>query len=234
LKTSLQTNLHLNTSNSQTDLQLQVSTLGICISGEQNIPWSVSKTTLNQELETKGFTNSSIRHLSIEVIHPAFLLLPTTYNDPLYRIAFLEKALGEQCMDGNELHEQACSLVDSTLLYLIPSVWKDQLVALFPLAKIEYTHILGNEIQKSKLYIYPRIQVYLQENHAYVTFFQHGKLQLINVFPYEHELALAYYLHSIRDTFDISWNQECIRLQGPDSLNQKLIEDLVRLNIPLA
>jgi hypothetical protein len=230
----LQTNLHSNTSNLRTDLQLQVSALGICIAGEKNIAWSAAKTALNQELKSKGLTNSSVRHLSIEVIHPAFLLLPNTYNDPLYRVAFLEKALGEQCMDGNELHEQVCTLVNSTLLFLIPSVWKDQLVALFPLAKIDYTHILGNEIQKSKLYIHPRIQVYLQENHAYVTYFQHGKLQLINVFPYEHELALAYYLHSIRDAFDIPWNQESIRLQGPDSVNQKLIEDLVRLNIPLA
>lgn len=230
----MQTNLHSNTSNLRTDLQLQVSALGICIAGEKNIAWSAAKTALNQELKSKGLTNSSVRHLSIEVIHPAFLLLPNTYNDPLYRVAFLEKALGEQCMDGNELHEQVCTLVNSTLLFLIPSVWKDQLVALFPLAKIDYTHILGNEIQKSKLYIHPRIQVYLQENHAYVTYFQHGKLQLINVFPYEHELALAYYLHSIRDAFDIPWNQESIRLQGPDSVNQKLIEDLVRLNIPLA
>lgn len=218
----------------RTDLQLQVSTLGICFTGEKNIAWSKAQTALFKELETKGLTNASIRHISIEVIHPAFLLLPNPYNDPLYRVAFLEKALGEHCMDGNELHEQLCTLVDSTLLFLVPSNWKDQLVALFPLAKIDYTHILGNEIQKSKLYIHPRIQVYLQENHAYVTYFQHGKLQLVNVFPYEHELALAYYLHSIRDTFDISWNQDSLRIQGPDSVNPKLIEDLVRLNIPLA
>lgn len=230
----MQTNLHSNTSNLRTDLQLQVSALGICIAGKKNIAWSTAKIALNQELKSKSLTNSSVRHISIEVINPAFLLLPNTYNDPLYRVAFLEKALGEKCLDGHELHEQVCTLVNSTLLFLIPSDWKDQLVALFPLAKIDYTHVLGNEIQKSKLYIHPRIQVYLQENHAYVTYFQYGKLQLINVFPYEHELALAYYLHSIRDAFDFPWNQESIRLQGPDSVNQKLIEDLVRLNIPLA
>lgn len=218
----------------RTDLHLQVSALGICIKGEENIAWSEAKKALNKALKTNGLTNSSISHVSIEVIHPAFLLLPNAYNDPLYRVALLEKALGEQCMDSNELHEQVCALVDSTLLYLIPSVWKDELIGLFPLAKIDYEHVLGNEIQNSKLYIHPRIQVYLQENHAYVTYFQHGKLQLINVFPYEHELALAYYLHAIRDTYDIPWNQESIRLQGPDSINQKLIEDLVRLNIPLA
>ena len=230
----MQTDLHTNTSYVRTDLHLQVSAWGIGFPGQVNTAWNVAKKGLTKELETRGVANASISHVSIEVIHPAFLLLPETYNDPLYRVAFLEKALGEQCMDGNELNVQDCALVNSSLLFLVPSVWKDQLVSLFPLAKINYTHVLGNKIQKSKLYIYPRIQVYLQENHAYVTYFQHGRLQLINVFPYEHELALAYYLHSIRDTFDIAWNHESIRLQGPDSLNSKLIQDLVRLNIPLA
>jgi hypothetical protein len=55
----------------------------------------------------------------------------------------------------------------------------------------------------------------------------------MNVFPYEHELALAYYLHSIRDTFDIQWNQETIQLQGPGAADSKMIADLIRLNIPL-
>ncbi len=227
---ALQTNIQSNPIQSITNLPLQVSVEGIRFQEASIIPWKQASTSNSIDL---GFDFAQVQKLEVDVIHPAFLLLPDAYHDPLYRIAFLEKALGEHCMHGNELHEQACSMVDSTLLYLIPSVWKDQLAFLFPLATIQYTHLLGNELNKSKLYIHPRIQVYLQEKHAYVMYFQHGKLQLINVFPFEHELALAYYLHSIRDTFDIHWNPESIRIQGPEALDPKLIADLIRLNIPL-
>jgi hypothetical protein len=105
---------------------------------------------------------------------------------------------------------------------------------LFPLANIQYKHLLGNELNHSKLYIHPRIHIYLQEKHAYISYFQHGKLQLINVFPYENEVALAYYLHAIRDTYEIQWNQESIRLMGPEATNTQLLSDLIRLNIPIS
>jgi len=216
------------------DLTLQVSEQGIRFPGEETLPWKKANQTIKSRLDffVKGQSVNQV--VSIEVIHPAFLLLPNEYNDALYRVAYLEKALGANCMNEQELHEQPCPLVDSHLLYLIPSSWKDQLASLFPLAQIKYSHRIGNEIEHSKLYIHPRIHVYLQENKAYMLYFQHGKLQLANVFPYEHELALAYYLHAIRDSFDIQWNQDSIRIQGPDSNNKQLIDDLIRLNIPLS
>ncbi len=230
----MQTASHTDSTKKNTVLNLQVSEKGIRFPGEAILPWNKASQSVNARLDFFSLGQSVPQEISIEVIHPAFLLLPETYHDPLYRVAFLEKALGAHCMDEQELHEQPCVLVDSTLLFLIPSIWKDQIARIFPLAQIKYSHIIGNEIQASKLYIHPRIQVYLQENKAYVTYFQHGKLQLANVFPFEHELALAYYLHSIRDSFDIPWNQESIRILGPDSSNQQLIDDLIRLNIPLS
>jgi hypothetical protein len=231
---ALQTDLHTDSIQTSTSLQLQLSEQGIQFQQASLISWKQAHNGISKNLKALGLEATQVQELDIEIIHPAFLLLPETYHDPLYRVAFLEKALGEHCMDGNELHEQACLTVQSILLFLVPSVWKDQLAILFPLASIRYKHLVGNEINRSKLYIHPRIQVYLQEKHAYTSFYQHGKLQLINVFPYEHELALAYYLHSIRDTYDIPWNQESIRLQGPEASDEKLIADLIRLNIPLA
>jgi hypothetical protein len=234
LKSTLQTDLPTNPVIAPTTLFLQVSEQGIRLPGEKVNYWKNATQSLIKQLEAFQIDKSSVQVVEIEIVHPAFLLVPNAYNDPLYRMAFLEKALGENCMDGVEMHEQSCSLVESTMLFLVSSSWKDQLSAIFPLAKINYQHILGNEIQKAKLYIHPRIHIFLQESHAYITYFQHGKLQLINVFPYEHELALAFYLHSIRDAFNIQWNQESIRIQGPDAQNQELIENLIRLNIPLA
>jgi hypothetical protein len=230
---TLQTDLLTNPTRTNTSLQLQVSEQGIRLQEADLITWKQAKAGLAKSLKSSGIDIAQLQAIEVSIIHPAFLLLPKDYHDPLYRIAFLEKALGEHCMDGNELHEQACESVDSILLFLVPSAWKDQLAIYFPLANIQYKHHLGNELNRSKLYIHPRIQVYLQENHAYISYFQHGRLQLVNVFPYEHELALAFYLHSIRDTFDIQWNQESIQLQGPGASDTQMIADLIRLNIPL-
>ncbi|MEN9959008.1 MAG: hypothetical protein RLZZ474_1252, partial [Bacteroidota bacterium] len=230
---TLQTDLQTNPTRTNTSLQLQVSEQGIRLQEADLITWKQAKAGLAKSLKSSGIDNAQLQTIEVSIIHPAFLLLPKDYHDPLYRIAFLEKALGEHCMDGNELHEQACESVDSILLFLVPSAWKDQLAIYFPLANIQYKHQLGIELNRSKLYIHPRIQVYLQENHAYISYFQHGRLQLVNVFPYEHELALAFYLHSIRDTFDIQWNQESIQLQGPGASDTQMIADLIRLNIPL-
>lgn len=231
---NLQTDLHPNSIQTSSHLQMQVSEQGILLSEGGLISWKQAPTSLPKILKTSTFDANHVQNLEVDVVYPAFLLLPETYHDPLYRIAFLEKALGEHCMDGHELHEQHCQTIDSILLFLVPSIWKDQLAILFPLAKIHYKHLMGNEINRTKLYIHPRIQIYLQENHAYVNYFHHGRLQLCNVFPYEHELAIAYYIHAIREAFDIQWNQETIQLQGPGAQNDQLIADLTRLNIPLS
>ena len=234
MELTLQTSSYTNSAPQSSDLNLQVSEQGIRFPGEEIVAWKKANQAIKSRLNFFATGLSVHQEVSIQIIHADFLLLPNVYNDPLYRVAFLEKALGDHCMNEQELHEQPCPLVNSTLLFLIPSTWKDQLASLFPLAQLKYSHLIGNEIQASKLYIHPRIHVYLQENKAYFLYFQHGKLQLANVFPYEHELALAYYLHSIRDSFDIQWNQESIRIQGPDAMNQQLIDDLIRLNIPLS
>ena len=234
MELTLQTTSHSNSAQHSSGLILQVSEQGIRFPGEEILTWKKANQAIKTRLNFFAAGQSVNQDVTVQIIHPDFLLLPESYNDPLYRVAFLEKALGADCLDEQELHEQPCPLVDSTLLFLIPSTWKDQLASLFPMAQIRYCHLIGNEIQNSKLYIHPRIHVYLQENKAYIIYFQHGALQLANVFPYEHELALAYYLHSIRESFEIQWNQESIRLQGPDASNQQLVEALIRLNIPLS
>ena len=112
----MQTDLHTNPIQTSVCLSLQVSEQGIRFQDAELISWKQASKRVVDYLKSFDLQVSQVQKLIIEIIHPSFLLLPDAYNDPLYRIAFLEKALGEHCMDGQELHEQACSNVESALL----------------------------------------------------------------------------------------------------------------------
>ena len=103
----------------------------------------------------------------------------------------------------------------------------------FPLAQINYVHILGNELAKTKAYIYPRIQLHVYEKSALVILIQQGKLHIANIFPYESPTELAFYLHSIREAFALQWNAETIQLSGPERSNKQLLTSLIELDIPI-
>ena len=202
-------------------------------SAEQLFPWNASQSTLKKWLADQFIQVRSIQHVSIELITELFLLLPFEFDSPLYRNGFIQKALGENALDGHEVHEQTADFAQANLLFLIPSVWKDFLSLLFPLAQLQYSHLIGNELAKTKAYIYPRIQLHLFDKSALVILIQQGKLHLANVFPYESPTELAFYLHSIREAFTIQWSEETIQLRGPEKTNTKLIQSLIELDIPL-
>jgi hypothetical protein len=172
--------------------------------------------------------------LTIEILHSDFLLIPLEYDTQLYRIGFLEKALGLEALHGKELHEQPIHWIESNLSYLIPSEWKDFASSLFPLAKIQYRHIIGELLAKNKQ---PknrntaRLNLYLQGKFAFMSLFQQDKLQLANVFKYESPLELAFYLHSIRDSFDILLTHETVNIHSSGAESDATIQSLAQYNI---
>ncbi len=217
-------------------LSIQLEKAGLRLkkeSLEQLFPWNTSQAEIKKWLAEQSIQIRLIQHLSVELMTELFLLIPVEFDSPLYRISFLEKALGEGAIDGHEVHEQAVDFAQANLLMLIPSVWKDFLAMTFPLAQIHYTHLLGNELAKTKAYIYPRIQMHLFEKSALVIVIQQGKLQLANVFPYDSPTELAFYLHSIRETYAIQWNSETIQVRGPEHSNVQLLQGLIDLQIPI-
>ena len=215
-------------------IQLEKAGLRFKLSStEQLFPWNASQETLKKWLADQSIQVRSIQNVSVELITELFLLLPFEFDSPLYRNGFIQKALGENALDGHEVHEQTADFAQANLLFLIPSVWKDFLSLLFPLAQLHYSHLIGNELTKIKAYIYPRIQLHLFDKSALVILIQQGKLHLANVFPYESATELAFYLHSIREAFTIQWNAETIQLKGTEKANTKLIQSLIELEIPL-
>jgi hypothetical protein len=73
--------------------------------------------------------------------------------------------LGLEALHGKELHEQPIHWIESNLSYLIPSEWKDFASSLFPLAKIQYRHIIGEllaENKQAKNRNTARLNLYLQ------------------------------------------------------------------------
>lgn len=200
---------------------------------EELFPWNTPLPKLNKWLLEQSIQIRLIQQVSVELTTELFLLIPQEFDSPLYRLGFLEKALGESVLDGHEVHEQPVDFAQANLVYLIPSVWKDFLALTFPIANIQYTHLLGNELAKTKAYIYPRIQLHMFEKSALAILIQQGKLHLANVFPYESPTELAFYLHSIREAYSLQWNTETFQIKGPERTNTKLIQGLIDLQIPL-
>lgn len=200
---------------------------------EQIFLWNTPVAKLKNWLLEQSIQIRLIQQVSVELTTELFLLIPQEFDSPLYRLGFLEKALGESILDGHEVHEQPVDFAKANLVYLIPSVWKDFLALTFPIANIQYTHLLGNELAKTKAYIYPRIQLHIFEKSALAILIQQGKLHLANVFPYESPTELAFYLHSIREAYSLQWSTETFQIKGPERTNTKLIQGLIDLQIPL-
>ena len=196
-------------------------------------PWNSTQLSIKNWLLDQSIQIRLIQHISVELTTELFLLTPLEFDSPIYRIGFLEKALGEGAIDGHEIHEQAVDFAQANLLFLIPSVWKDFIATTFPLAQIQYSHLLANELAKTKAYIYPRIQLHLFDKSALVILIQQGQLQLANVFPYASPTELAFYLHSIREAYEIQWTFETFQLRGPEHMNSDLRQGLIELEIPI-
>jgi len=161
-------------------------------------------------------------------------LIPQEYDTKLYKIGFLEKALGLEALQGKEIHDQPVQWIESNLTFLIPSEWKDFASSLFPLAKIHYQHILGEllaEKNQVKSKNSTQLHLYLQGKFAFMSLFYQGKLQLANVFLHESTLELAFYLHSIRDSFDILLTRETVKIHSSGAESEATIQSLAQYNI---
>lgn len=218
---------------------LQFSELGVHLKSEASkeieiISWDKIKKKELALLSKFKIERHRVDLLTIEILHSDFLLIPQDYDAQLYRIGFLEKALGQEALQGKELHEQPIHWIESNLTFLIPSEWKDFASSLFPLAKIHYRHILGElltENKRAKSKHSSQLNLYLQGKSAFISLFYQGKLQLANVFIHQSTLELAFYLHSIRDSFNVLLTQETVDIHSSGAESDATIQSLAQYNI---
>jgi hypothetical protein len=170
-----------------------------------------SAETLHLRLNAENFREQLLAHpkkdnrltsVQIEIANEYFLLIPNTFDSPTYRLGFLEKALGENALVGKEIQQQAIPSEDATLVFLVPSDWKDHISAHFSYARITYTHTLASCLQRND----QQLTLFIQGKLAFSSLYQGNKLQLANVYPFESAIELAFYLQSIRDAFSLNWN----------------------------
>jgi hypothetical protein len=218
---------------------LQFSELGVHLKSESSqeielISWDKIKKKELALLSKLKIERHQVDQLTIEILHSDFLLIPQEYDTKLYRIGFLEKALGQEALNGKEIHDQPVRWIESNLTFLIPSEWKDFASLLFPLAKIHYRHILGellSEKNQVKSKNSNQLNLYLQGKFAFMSLFYQGKLQLANVFMHQSNLELAFYLHSIRDSFDILLTRETVNILSSGAESDATIQSLAQYNI---
>jgi hypothetical protein len=161
----------------------------------------LSADNFREQLKAHPRTDRSVLSVEIEISNEYFLLIPSAYDSPTYRLGFLEKALGEHALVGKEIHVQSIEQEAANLVFLVPSDWKDLISAHFPFAKIEYTHLLAKCLVKKE----QQLTLFVFGNLAFTSLYQAQKLQLANVFPFESSIELAFYLQSIRDAFSLNW-----------------------------
>jgi len=218
---------------------LQFSELGVHLKSEASqeielISWDKIKKNELVIVSKLKIERHQVDQLTIEIIHSDFLLIPQEYDTKLYKIGFLEKALGLEALQGKEIHDQPVQWIESNLTFLISSEWKDFASSLFPLAKIHYQHILGEllaEKNQVKSKNSTQLHLYLQGKFAFMSLFYQGKLQLANVFLHESTLELAFYLHSIRDSFDILLTRETVKIHSSGAESEATIQSLAQYNI---
>jgi hypothetical protein len=109
---------------------LQFSELGVHLKSEafkeiEIISWDKIKKKELVIVSKLKIERHQVDQLTIEIIHSDFLLIPQEYDTKLYRIGFLEKALGLEALHGKEIHDQPVQWIESNLTFLIPSEWKD-------------------------------------------------------------------------------------------------------------
>ena len=166
--------------------------------------------TLHLRLNAENFREQLLAHpkkdsritsVQIEISNEYFLLIPNSYDSPIYRLGFLEKALGEHALVGKEIQQQHLEGEEANLVFLVPSDWKDYISAHFPYAKITYTHTLAHCLHRND----QQLNLFIQGNLAFASLYQGNKLQLANVYPFESPIELAFFLQSIRDAFSLNW-----------------------------
>ncbi|RXK52091.1 DUF3822 family protein [Aquirufa rosea] len=190
------------------------------------IEWNKSHKIHRGFWDKKGINTSTLSHLEVHICHQHFLLIPQKYDHPLYRIGFLEKALGEDILQGKEIHAAEIPSELANLLFLVPSEWKDALSFWFPLAKIAYHHPLEELIKRSQD---NGLSISIFKNQACIVLRKNRQLTLANVFSFKSATELAFYIHSIRDSFFIKWTSDSVFWLS--QLDPELEEELISYKI---
>jgi hypothetical protein len=194
---------------------------------------TISADTLHLRLNAENFREQllvlpkkdpRVKSVQIEISNEYFLLIPSSFDSPTYRLGFLEKALGEHTLVGKEIQQQFIPTENANLVFLVPSDWKDHISAHFPYAKITYIHTLSACLQQNE----QQLTLFIQGKLAFASLYQGNKLQLANVFSFESAIELAFYLQSLRDAFSLNWTlYPPLLIPGSD-----LIEDAELYQIP--
>jgi hypothetical protein len=227
--------LYLQVSNEGISLVKNTSKWHDLVDNETNfIPWNNIQ-QFDQFLIDHQVQKKNITDITVEIIHQLFLLIPNEYNSSLFQMSYLEKALGSKEIIGKEIHEQTCAKEEAQFIFLVKSEWKDFFAFKFPLAKLTYEHIFGNLIIHHNRFLRTQFNIYLiNKKLAFVICRKNGKLQIANMFEYQSAIELAFYIHSIKDAFELVWTNDLLQIAGPDSTNTTLIQSLIDLKVPIS
>ncbi|MFL0163122.1 DUF3822 family protein [Aquirufa salirivi] len=191
-----------------------------------HIDWNKASKIQKDFWEKKGISPTQVAYLQVHICHPHFLLIPQKYDSPIYRIGFLEKALGEEALVGREIQVQKIPSEAANLLFLVLSEWKDLLSYWFPFSQISYQHPLETLIIQSQE---NGLSISIHHQQACMVLRKSGILTLANIFPFAKATELAFYIHSIRDSYFIKWNPSSIYWVG--EIDAKWVEELSSLKI---
>ncbi len=197
--------------------------------GDVQINWE-DALTLKSALETHYNTPvSSFKQLIIRLDSPDFLLIPNEFQDDLYTLGLMEIGLGENALKGKEIHSNFLKNLDSFMNFAIPSNWKDLMALELPMTSLIYEHGLTEKLKN--LNKEDILAIYYHENFIYVLLQLNGKLELVNYFEYQSSLELSFYLHSIRESYQLDLGSYIVNHYGLEILDEEFIKELKELNI---
>lgn len=197
--------------------------------GDVQINWE-DALTLKSALETQYNTPvSSFKQLIIKVDSADFLLIPNEFQDDLYTLGLMEIGLGENALKGKEIHSNFLKNLDSFMNFAIPSNWKDMMALELPMTTLIYEHGLTEKLKN--LNKEDILAIYYYENFIYVLLQLNGKLELVNYFEFQSSLELSFYLHSIRESYQLNFYSPIVNHHGLEKLDEEFIKELKELNI---
>lgn len=221
-------------------LQISLSQQGILLSakdhnGLKELFFSWDNKENFSILMEKEFLFHLIDYQEIDVViyNNKFLLTPKEYFSSLFIPSYLEKAIGSKNTENCEIHHQDIEKEEAVLSFFVPSLWKDYLAIRFPLSSFSYVHFLGNQLIQISKFLRNQMHVWVENDLAYVLMRKNGKLQIANAYPCTSATELAFYLHSIRESFDIIWTNDTFSIKGNRLENSDFQQQLLALSIPL-
>lgn len=174
-----------------------------------------------------------LKEIDVTIINNKFLLTPNEYFSTLFISSFLEKAIGVKNTENCEIHHQDIDKEESKLSFYIPSAWKDYISIKFPLSIFKYKHFLGNQLILTSKFLRNQMHVWIENELAFVILRKNGKLQITNAYPCKDAIELAFYLHSIRESFDFVWTNDSFTIMGNRLNDFNFNQQLQKLSIPI-